>query len=163
MGVRTPVVPHVPPVSLRRISGFYRLFPAGCHCQVIAIPVHTKVAKFSSPYKGKKASPLVFHVVRSSCACDPLCLALFHQQLFPGQYCCLPSWLDTSRTGPFLLNSVPQSILIGFWVIFRQDLFSLETSPLMGAKERITNVWDTCRSSHLWGRWATLWPCPSCL
>lgn len=53
--------------------------------------------------------------------------------------------------------------LIGFLVIFRLDLFALGTSPLMGATEKLANAWKTFRTSHLWGRWATLWPSPSCL
>lgn len=33
----------------------------------------------------------------------------------------------------------------------------------MGATEKLANAWKTLRDSHLWGRWATLWPSPSCL
>lgn len=58
MDVRTPVVPHVLPASLCRISGFIDSCQLACHCQVIAIPVHTvAVAKFSSPHKGEEGQP----------------------------------------------------------------------------------------------------------
>lgn len=46
---------------------------------------------------------------------------------------------------------MPQSILIGSWVIFRQDLLVPGAGPLMGAKEKIPNTWSTFRSSHLGG------------
>lgn len=38
-------------------QGFIDSSQLACHCQVIAIPAHTKVAKFSSPYKGKEGQP----------------------------------------------------------------------------------------------------------
>lgn len=69
--------------------------------------------------------------------------------MLPGQghscwiQCCSPSWLALG------------------W--FRQDLLVPGAGPLMGAKEKIPNTWSTFRSSHLRGRWATLWPCTSCL
>lgn len=108
------------------------------------------VAKSPSPYKGQEGQPRG-GTQSGHQPMAPSCLTLSHQQLCPAR-CCHPSWSEASRAGPFFLNSVPQSVLIGFLVIFRQDLFALGTSPLKGAKEEIATAQSTLRSGPLWGK-----------